>query len=283
MICDPLEFQARCIALAARGLGLVPTMGALHAGHMALVRASRARDAATAVSIFVNPTQFGANEDFDRYPRTLDQDLALLGEESVNVVFAPEVEAMYPVGAATFVEVAGLSDRLCGASRPGHFRGVATVVLKLLELARPQRAYFGQKDAAQAAVLRRMVGDCFLPVEMVVCAIVRERDGVAMSSRNRLLSTAERDAARALPRALRAIGAAFAAGERDAAVLVARGGAEIAADAGLRLDYFRAVDGETLLPVARAAPGTLFAVAALAGVTRLIDNAHVDARGNFRM
>jgi pantoate--beta-alanine ligase len=281
IIQDPLEFQAACAA--SPELGLVPTMGALHAGHMALVAASRQRDAATAVSIFVNPTQFGPQEDFARYPRTLEKDCALLREAGVDLVFAPPAAAMYPDGAAGFVTVEGLSDRLCGASRPGHFRGVATVVLKLFELARPRRAYFGQKDAAQCAVLRRMVRDFFLPIEMVVCPIVRESDGVAMSSRNLLLSPEERQAARALSRGLRRLGDAYAAGERDTAALLALGRAEIAAEPGLRLDYFSAVDGGSLLPVPTALPNALFAVAAFAGQTRLIDNAQLDSGGNFQM
>lgn len=279
IIREPRAFQRWCAAQKA--LGLVPTMGALHAGHRALVRASRARDATTAVSIFVNPTQFGPNEDFARYPRSLEQDCALLEAEGVAAVFAPEADAMYPPGAATFVEVEGLSGRLCGASRPGHFRGVATVVLKLFELVRPARAYFGQKDAAQVAVLRRMVRDCFLPVEMVVCPIVREADGLALSSRNLLLSPEARIAARGLSRGLRAIAAAYGAGERSAAQLLALGCAEIACEPLLRLDYFSAVDEIALLPVDSAVPGVLFAVAAFAGHVRLIDNGHIDASGQF--
>ncbi|HET9784397.1 MAG TPA: pantoate--beta-alanine ligase, partial [Terriglobales bacterium] len=263
--------------------GLVPTMGALHAGHMALVAASRQRDAATAVSIFVNPTQFGPHEDFDRYPRSLESDCELLRAAGVELVFAPPAGAIYPDGAATFVTVEGLSDRLCGASRPGHFRGVATVVLKLFELARPRRAYFGQKDAAQCAVLRRMVRDFFLPIAMVVCPIVREPDGVAMSSRNLLLTPDQRQAARSLSRGLRRLGEAYAAGERDTAALLAHGRAVITAEPGLRLDYFSAVDGDSLLPLVTAAPDALFAVAAFAGPTRLIDNAHLDSGGNFQM
>lgn len=281
VIADPQEFQSACAA--ALPLGLVPTMGALHAGHMALVAASRRADPVTAVSLFVNPTQFGPHEDFDRYPRTFDQDCALLRDAGVELVFAPAAGAMYPDGAASFVTVEGLSERLCGASRPGHFRGVATVVLKLFELARPRRAYFGQKDAAQCAVLRRLVRDFFLPIEMVVCPIVREADGVAMSSRNLLLTPDQRQAGRALSRGLRRLGEAYAAGERDAAALVAHGRAVITAEPGLRLDYFSAVDGDTLLPVATAARGTLFAVAAFAGPTRLIDNARLDSSGNFQM
>ncbi|MGH9482816.1 MAG: pantoate--beta-alanine ligase, partial [Terriglobales bacterium] len=204
---DPGEFRAFCAGCSE--LGLVPTMGALHEGHLALVRASRRRDAATAVSVFVNPTQFGPNEDFDRYPRTFEADCGLLEAEGTQAVFAPSAEAMYPPGHATRIEVEGLSQRLCGASRPGHFRGVATVVYKLFALARPARAYFGQKDAAQVAVIARMVSDLMLPVELVVCPIVREADGLALSSRNALLSPDERRAAPALARALRQVGAAY--------------------------------------------------------------------------
>lgn len=279
VIREPQPFQAWCAA--QHELGLVPTMGALHAGHLALVRASRARDAVTAVSIFVNPTQFGPNEDFARYPRMLEQDCALLEAEGVQAVFTPEAVTMYPGGASTFVEVEGLSNRLCGASRPGHFRGVATVVLKLFELARPARAYFGQKDAAQVAVLRRMVRDCFLPVAMVVCPIVREPDGLALSSRNLLLSPEGRIAARGLSRGLRAIAEVYAAGERSTAKLLGLGRAELAREPLLRLDYFSAVDENTLLPVEQAAPGTLFAVAAFDGHVRLIDNGHIDSSGQF--
>ena len=281
---DPLPFQAWCAAVDRESaLGFVPTMGALHQGHLSLVQASLRRDAATAVSIFVNPAQFGPNEDFDRYPRTLAQDCAKLEEAGVAVVFAPAAEAMYAPGDATRIEVLGLESRLDGGSRPGHFRGVATVVLKLLQLAAPTRAYFGQKDAAQVAVIQRLVRDLFLPVEVVVCPIVRERDGVAMSSRNAMLSPAERAAARALPLALRRMGDGYEAGERSAAALVALGTATIAAEPGLRLDFLQAVDAETLLPVEHAVPGALFALAAFAGATRLIDNARVDADAAWRL
>jgi len=173
-------------------IGLVPTMGALHEGHLSLVRRAKAECAAVAVSIFVNPTQFGPNEDFAKYPRTFEADYALLEAEGVDVIFAPAPEEMYPAGSSTFVEVEGLSHRLDGASRPGHFRGVATIVAKLFIAAEPDRAYFGQKDAAQIAVLRRMVADLGLPVELVACPIVREPDGLAMSSRNRYLNPTER-------------------------------------------------------------------------------------------
>jgi pantoate--beta-alanine ligase len=282
IITDPYQFQAWCAALdGGQALGFVPTMGALHAGHAGLVRASRRRDEMTAVSIFVNPTQFGPNEDFTQYPRRLAQDCELLEKEGVAVVFTPTVEAMYPPGDALGIEVAGLSERLCGASRPGHFRGVATVVAKLLQLAQPTRAYFGQKDAAQAAIIRRLVQDLFLPVEVVICPIVRERDGLALSSRNQYLSPGEREAAKVLSRALRIMGEAYDAGERSTAALLLIGRDVMAGEPGARLDYLAAVDGDTLLPVTEAAPGTLFAIAAFCGSTRLIDNARVDASGVY--
>jgi pantoate--beta-alanine ligase len=248
-------------------------MGALHAGHASLIRAAAAGCDAVAVSIFVNPTQFGPNEDFARYPRTFEADCALAGESGADVVFAPSVEDLYPDGAATFVEVEGLSSRLDGASRPGHFRGVATVVAKLLIAAEPDRAYFGQKDAAQVAVLRRMAADLLLPVEIVVCPIVREGDGLALSSRNIYLSADERALALLLSRAVREVEALVATGERRADVLVDAARGILAGVSEVRVDYVALVDWGTLLPVEVAAPGTLFAVAAWVGVTRLIDNA----------
>jgi pantoate--beta-alanine ligase len=253
-------------------VGLAPTMGALHEGHVSLMRAARAECGAVAASIFVNPAQFGPSEDFARYPRTFEADCALLADESVDVVFAPAPDEMYRPGAATFVEVEGLSERLDGASRPGHFRGVATIVAKLLIGAEPDRAYFGQKDAAQVAVLRRMAADLGLPVELVVCPIVREPDGLAMSSRNRYLTPEERQRALVLHRALDAVKAAAGAGERDAAALIALAAERFAAEPDVRVDYIAAVDWATLLPVEQVVPGTLFAVAAWAGSTRLIDN-----------
>jgi len=258
---------------AGRTVGLVPTMGALHAGHASLIRAAAAGCDAVAVSIFVNPTQFGPNEDFARYPRTFEADCALAGESGADVVFAPSVEDLYPDGAATFVEVEGLSSRLDGASRPGHFRGVATVVAKLLIAAEPDRAYFGQKDAAQVAVLRRMAADLLLPVEIVVCPIVREGDGLALSSRNIYLSAEERARALVLSRAVRVVESLVGSGERRAGALVDAARGVLAGVPEVRVDYIELVDWGTLLPVEVAAPGTLFALAAWVGVTRLIDNA----------
>jgi pantoate--beta-alanine ligase len=257
---------------AGVGVGLVPTLGALHEGHLSLVRAAQAGCGAVVVSIFVNPTQFGPNEDFSRYPRTFEADCALLEAEGVDVVFAPSAEEMYPAGGSTFVEVGGLSERLDGGSRPGHFRGVATVVAKLFIAAEPDKAFFGQKDAAQVAVLRRMVADLGLPVEMVVCPIVREADGLAMSSRNRYLSAEERVAALVLRRALDAVEETVAEGEWSAVELVEIARAVLSAEAGVRVDYVEAVDWGTLEPVEVAEPGTLFAVAAWVGETRLLDN-----------
>jgi pantoate--beta-alanine ligase len=253
-------------------VGLVPTMGALHAGHISLVRAAKAICQAVAVSIFVNPTQFGPNEDFALYPRTFDADCALLAEQDVDVVFAPLPEEIYRPGAVTFVEVAGLSDRLDGKSRPGHFRGVATVVAKLFLTAEPDRAFFGQKDGAQVAVLRRMSTDLGLPVEIVVCPIVRESDGLAMSSRNRYLTPVERQQALVLSKALNSVDAANSGGERSSKVLIELAHSTITSEADVKIDYVAAVDWATLLPVDEVGPGTLFAVAVWVGTTRLIDN-----------
>ena len=267
-----LRHWSRRPRVVGSSLGLVPTMGALHAGHASLIRAAKASCGAVAVSIFVNPTQFGPNEDYARYPRAFDADCALAQAEGADVVFAPSVEELYPIGSATFVEVEGLSNRLDGASRPGHFRGVATVVAKLLIATQPARAFFGQKDAAQVSVLRRMVADLRLAAEIVVCPIVREPDGLALSSRNAYLSPSERIQALALSRAVRQAQALEASGERRAGVLIAAARQTFAAAPSVRIDYIALVDWATLLPVETAAPGTLFAVAAWVGATRLIDN-----------
>jgi pantoate--beta-alanine ligase len=253
-------------------IGLVPTMGALHAGHASLIRAACASVGYVAVSIFVNPTQFGPNEDYACYPRTFEADCALAKAEGADVIFAPPVEELYPNGAATFVEVEGLIQRLDGASRPGHFRGVATVVAKLLIASEADRAFFGQKDAAQVAVLRRMVADLRFAAEIVVCPIVREPDGLALSSRNIYLSQTERTQALALSRAVRQVEALVAGGERRAEALVAAARQTISAEPDVRVDYIELVNWATLEPVEIAAPGSLFAVAAWVGATRLIDN-----------
>jgi pantoate--beta-alanine ligase len=254
-------------------IGLVPTMGALHAGHASLIRAAKASVGFVAVSIFVNPTQFGPNEDFACYPRSFDADCALAEAAGADVVFAPSVAELYPAGAATFVEVDGLSHRLDGQSRPGHFRGVATVVAKLMIAAEPDLAFFGQKDAAQVAVLRRMVADLRLATEIVVCPIVREADGLALSSRNVYLSAEERVQALTLSRAVREAEALFASGKRRADEFVEAARETLASAQEIREDYIALVDWGTLEPVEIAAPGSLFAVAAWVGATRLIDNA----------
>ena len=245
-------------------------MGALHAGHLSLVRAARADCTHVAATIFVNPTQFAPGEDFSRYPRTFEADCALLEAEGVNLLFAPDASEMYPPGATTFVEVDEIGDRLDGASRPGHFRGVATVVAKLFHILGPDRAYFGQKDAAQVAVLRRMVRDLNFPLELVVCPTVREPDGLAMSSRNRYLSPAERADAVVLYRALLAGTAA--------ADPVAAARAAVAEVKTIRLDYLALVDSDTLEPVRDLSRGGLLAVAAWVGTTRLIDNILIPPR-----
>jgi len=285
------EMKAACrqITRSGKTLGFVPTMGALHEGHLSLVRASQARCDVTAVSIFVNPLQFGPAEDLGRYPRTLERDTAMLSALGVELLFVPTVEEMYGVGPTlspkkgekggapttepkTYVIVEGLSNKLDGASRPGHFRGVATVVAKLFGIARPDCAFFGQKDAVQVAVLRRMVRDLDMDVEMVVCPIVREPDGLAMSSRNVYLSPDQRQQALVLHRALLRVQFAVDGGECDPARLVAIGQQVVAEEPGARLDFLVVVDPETLDPAMDLARGALVAVAAYFGSTRLIDN-----------
>jgi len=247
-------------------------MGALHEGHLSLVRAARARCDAVAVSIFVNPTQFGPKEDLARYPRPFEHDRELLEKEGVDILFAPSTDEMYPRGEVTWVMVEGLGDKLDGRSRPGHFRGVATVVSKLFQIVEPDVAFFGQKDAAQVAVIRRMVRDLNFELEIAVCPIVREADGLALSSRNAYLSPEERRRALALSKALRQVEHSFHNGERDATVLIATGRAYFAEQPEVRLDYFELVDPDTLDPVDKVSRPALVAVAAYVGSTRLIDN-----------
>ena len=259
-------------------IGLVPTMGALHEGHLSLVRAAKSHCSAVVVTIFVNPTQFGPNEDFAKYPRTFDADCALLEKEAVDVIFAPEASEIYPASASTVVEVAGISDRLDGQSRPGHFVGVATVVAKLFNIVEPDHAFFGQKDAAQVAVLRRMVRDLHFNLELIVCPIVREPDGLAMSSRNRYLSPEQRRQALVLSRALRRVEAQIAAGVVESVPLIDAGLAILADEPGVGVDYFRIVDPETLEDMADVTAGALVAVAAAVGPARLIDNVLISPR-----
>jgi pantoate--beta-alanine ligase len=257
-------------------VALVPTMGALHAGHASLIRAAREASSHVVVSIFVNPTQFGPNEDFNRYPRAFEGDCALAAAEGAEAIFAPPVEEMYPAGAATFVDLYSLTDRLDGASRPGHFRGVATIVAKLLIAAEPDQAFFGQKDAAQVAVIRRVVADLRIPTRIVVCPIVRDPDGLALSSRNVFLSPVERTQALALNRTIRLVESLSATGERNRTVLVNAARKVISAVPEVKVDYVALVDWTTLEPVDVAEPGSLFAVAAKVGPTRLIDNTILD-------
>jgi pantoate--beta-alanine ligase len=261
-----------------RRIGLVPTMGALHEGHLSLIRAARAQSDVVAVSIFVNPLQFGPKEDLAKYPRTFERDCQLLEAEKVDLLFAPSSDAMYPPGATTFVTVEGLSDRLCGRSRPGHFRGVTTVVAKLFHIAEPDLAFFGQKDAAQVAIIRRMVRDLNLPLRIVVCPIVREKDGLALSSRNAYLDPQQRKQALALHRALMRVETLADAGERSAAILIEAGKLVMAEEPGARLDYLEIVNPETLDPVSDISHGALVAVAAFIGNTRLIDNVVLQVR-----
>lgn len=253
-------------------VGLVPTMGALHAGHLSLVSAARTSCDAVVATIFVNPAQFGPNEDFEQYPRTFEADCEALSAAGVDLLFAPSVEEMYPADATTIVEVEKIADRLDGVSRPGHFRGVATVVAKLLNIVAPHKAFFGQKDAAQAANLRRMVRDLYFPLEVVVCPIVREPDGLAMSSRNRYLLPDEREDATVLYRALSRMQEEIAGGLVDSADLIDIGLDVLADEPAARLDYLKIVDPDTLEDVSDVTESALIAIAAWIGSTRLIDN-----------
>ncbi|MGO8985938.1 MAG: pantoate--beta-alanine ligase [Terriglobales bacterium] len=278
-ICNGIpEARAACGEARAGGkrLGLVPTMGALHEGHLSLVRAAKAQCDVVAVSIFVNPTQFAPSEDLAKYPRQFERDERLLETEGVEILFAPRVEEIYPGGEISWVWVEGLSEKLDGRSRPGHFRGVTTIVAKLFHIIEPAAAFFGQKDAAQLAVIRRMVRDLNFPVEIVACPIVREADGLAMSSRNAYLNGEERVRARVLRRSLLRVGKEFRAGERDAGRLISAGKEILAGEPQVRLDYFEIVDPDTLDPVERISQKALAAVAAYVGSTRLIDNLLLD-------
>jgi pantoate--beta-alanine ligase len=255
-----------------RTIGLVPTMGALHAGHASLVPAARRETGYVIVSIFINPMQFGPREDLSRYPRTLESDLNMCRELRVDQVFLPEAETIYPTGFRTFVEVRELQDVLCGASRPGHFRGVATVVLKLFEIIRPDVAYFGQKDAQQFRIIQQMVEDLNIPVALKVCPIVREADGLALSSRNRYLTPAERQQAPRLYQALEEARHLIERGERDASRVRHLLASRIEGIPGATLDYAAVVDAATLQATPRIPDQALVALAVRFGDTRLIDN-----------
>jgi pantoate--beta-alanine ligase len=274
-ICNTIEDMraaSRAVRHAGKRLGFVPTMGALHEGHLSLARAAKASCDAVAASIFVNPAQFGPTEDLAKYPRNFERDRELLEKEGVELLFAPSVEEMYPAGAVTWVTVEGLSAKLDGRSRPGHFRGVTTVVAKLFHIVEPDAAFFGQKDAAQVAIIRRMAADLNFPVEIVACPIMREPDGLAMSSRNAYLDPQQRKQALLLHRSLFRANKLWEAGERDAAKIVATAQEEFAAEKSVRLDYFEIVDPDNLDPLDDVGNGALVAVAAFVGQTRLIDN-----------
>ena len=274
IVSSPAEVRAALVG-ADRPLGLVPTMGALHAGHLALVCRAREECRTLAVSVFVNPLQFGPNEDYDRYPRAFEGDVAALREAGVDLVYAPDAATMYPPGFATAVDPGPVGGVYEGALRPGHFRGVATVCTKLFATVCPDRAYFGAKDAQQVAVLRRVVTDLDLPVELVVCRTVREPDGLALSSRNVYLDPAQRASAPSLHRALEAIAAAARAGEDDRDRIIARGRAELSAP--LREAYLDVVDPATFDAMTRVRPPALAIASAWAGTTRLIDNEPIEA------
>jgi len=259
-----------------RVVGLVPTMGALHEGHLSLVREARRHCSPVVVSIFVNPTQFGPSEDFTKYPRTLETDRAELAALDVDYIFAPTPEEMYPAGFSTGVVVDGVSERLEGRSRPGHFRGVATVVLKLFEITQPRFAFFGRKDAQQLRIIQRMTSDLNLGIEVVSCPIMREADGLALSSRNAYLKGDERRAATALYRSLDAICGQIAAGECNPARLVAAMRSVLDSESGIKTDYAEIVDAETFEPASGLNKTCYAAIAARVGSTRLIDNALVE-------
>jgi pantoate--beta-alanine ligase len=269
---DDMRAVSRTARHAGQRLGFVPTMGALHEGHLSLIHAAKATCDVVAVSIFVNPLQFAPNEDLAKYPRTLKRDRELLEKEAVHILFAPTLDEMYPAGAVTYVTVEGLSEKLCGRSRPGHFRGVTTVVAKLFHIVEPAVAFLGQKDAAQATIIRRMVRDLNLPVEILVCPIVREPDGLAMSSRNAYLNPQERKSALVLHRSLTDVRNRFDQGEQNAATLIEAGRQVLAEEPAVRLDYLEIVDPLTLDPMRELTSNALVAVAGFVGNTRLIDN-----------
>jgi pantoate--beta-alanine ligase len=275
---DSARAACRTARAVARRIGLVPTMGALHEGHLSLVRIAKAQSDFVVVSLFVNPLQFGPKEDLAKYPRTLERDREMLEREGVDLLFTPTATGMYPTPALTYVNVEGLSDRLDGGSRPGHFRGVTTVVSKLFHIVEPDLAVFGQKDAAQVAIIQRMVRDLNFPVEIVVAPIVREPDGLAMSSRNAYLDAQQRRQALVLSRSLQRVQEAFQRGERSAAKLVAAGLEVFREEPAVRVDYLSVVDPESLDPITTLTSGALVAVAAYVGTTRLIDNLVVEVK-----
>ncbi len=275
---------ARAGRVSDNALGLVPTMGALHEGHFSLIRAAQRECSPVVVSIFVNPTQFGPSEDFSKYPRRMEEDRAALEKLRVDYLFAPTAQEMYPRGFRTAVLVEGLSDRLDGRSRPGHFRGVTTVVLKLFEIVQPRRAYFGRKDAQQARIIRQMAADLNLDTEVIVRPILRESDGLALSSRNVYLRGDDRRAATALSRSLEAVRDEIIKGESDAARLLSVLRRVLGGETRVALDYAEIVDAETLEPVMSLRGACYVLIAARVGGTRLIDNALIEQEGqDFRV
>ena len=280
--CTTIDATREVVGAARRAgkrVGLVPTMGALHEGHRSLVRIAKANSDFVIVSVFVNPLQFGPAEDLAKYPRTFDHDRRMLEREGVDLIFAPTPAEMYPRPTATYVNVEGMSDRLDGASRPGHFRGVTTVVAKLFHIVSPDIAVFGQKDAAQVAVIKRMVLDSNFPLEIAVGPIVRESDGLAMSSRNAYLNAEQRQQALVLSHALREMQQAFDQGERSAGQLIEAGLAVLRKVAAVRVDYVSVVDRDSLEPLSEVKSSALVAVAAYVGATRLIDNVILQVPG----
>jgi pantoate--beta-alanine ligase len=261
------------IRAEGQSIGLVPTMGYFHLGHLSLVRASLKKADITVVSIFVNPSQFEPGEDFNDYPRDLVQDSLKLEKEGVDYLFTPTVQEMYPEGYRTYVEVHGLQERMCGLSRPGHFRGVCTVVLKLFNIVQPDMAFFGQKDAQQAVIIKRMVKDLNLDIEMNILPIVRSEDGLALSSRNTYLDSESRTAALALSESLKMAAQEIKRGEREPNVLKHKMKELILSKPQTRIDYIEIVDGETLMPLKRLSGRFLIALAVYLGKVRLIDNA----------
>jgi len=275
-----MKEKAREARLEQRDIGLVPTMGALHAGHLALVERARRQCSPVYASIFLNPTQFGTNEDLSEYPRPLEADMEKLTAANVDALFLPQAADVYPPGFSTYVQVDGLSNRLEGKTRSGHFRGVATVVLKLFEIVQPHYAYFGRKDAQQVRIVQQMVRDLNLDTEIVVCPIVREPDGLAMSSRNAYLSGEERKAATVLSRALRAAETELAAGVRDSLELQRAMHKVLAAEPSARVDYVEIVNAETFEPVVRVSRRSYAVLAVHVGKARLIDNLLIEHVGD---
>jgi len=273
-----MKEQAQQARAENRIIGLVPTMGALHRGHLALIERARRECSTVIASIFVNPKQFGPAEDFSKYPRTFDSDREKLEQAGADLLFAPEAAEIYPQGFSSYVQVDGLSERLEGRSRPGHFRGVATVVMKLLQIVQPNFAYFGRKDAQQSRIITQMARDLNLDSEIVVCPIVREPDGLAMSSRNAYLNAEERKAATVLHRALDAAKNELAAGVRDALQLQTTLRRKLDSERLATVDYAEIIDAESFEPVLRVSKSLYIALAVFIGKTRLIDNLYIEPK-----